>query len=78
MACRKSHVDIVQYLVSEKRCCKPCQNNVGDSPLHMACREGHLVMVKALTSGQDCKAACNCQNDDGTKVFLLVKEGKFL
>ena len=65
VACRKGHVDVVRYLVSEQGCSTACQNKNGDTPLHEACREGHLVMVKALTSGQYYKAASNSQNKDG-------------
>ena len=66
-AYRKSHVDIVRYLVNERgqSTSQYIDNSYGDTLLHGACREGHLAMVKALTSGQDCKAACNCQNKKG-------------
>ena len=76
MACRKDHVDIVRYLVSEQGCSTAYQNKNDDTLLHEACRVGHLAMVKALTSGQDCKAACNCRNKNGdTPLHVACRKG---
>ena len=56
-------MDFVRYLVSERGCSTACQNNDGDTPLHVACHESHADIVRYLVYVQECSVSC--QNEDG-------------
>ena len=64
VACRRGHVDIVRYLVSEQGCSAVCQNKNGNTALHVACYWSHVDIVRYLVSEQGCCPAYQDKNGD--------------
>ena len=50
LACENGHMDIVEFLVIEKRYNVNCKRNDGCTPIHVACQKGQNHVVKFLTS----------------------------
>ena len=59
-------MDIVLYLVSEQGCNTACQNNDGNTPLHVACHEGYVDIVRYLVGERECSTSL--------RVLYLVNE----
>ena len=64
-ACRIGNIAIAQYLIKNKHCNPSCENNDGDTPLHIAHRNGYFNIVEYLI----CEAHCNV-NNEGSKILL--------
>ena len=69
-ACRHSHLNIIQYLISEAHCNPSCENNDGNTPLHLTCRYGHLNIIQYLISEANCNPSC--ENNDGDTPLHLA------
>lgn len=47
-ACRSNNLDIVKYLIKNKKMDIDCLNNFDQTPLHIACASGHFKIVSYL------------------------------
>ena len=55
VAALSGSLDILMYLIEERKCSPGCPGQWGRSPLHHACQEnGNLAMVKYLVEKQGC------------------------
>ena len=71
-ACRHSHLNITQYLISEAHCNPMTENNDGDTPLHLACRHSHLNITQYLISEAHCNPSCE-NNYGDTPLHLACR-----
>ena len=92
IACQNGSIDIVQYLVEEKKCDLNVANNKGELPLHLACTgELFLHLHKFVEIVQLVSVGCDvnrqdeagntplhvaCQNLKNESVTFLVEEKK--
>lgn len=58
-ACRSNNLNIIKYLIKNKKMDIDCLNNFDQTPLHIACASGHFKIVSYLL----CKGA-DINNED--------------
>ena len=68
-------LDILMYLIKERKCSPGCPGRWGRSPLHNACQEnGNLAMVKYLVEKHGCDRSG--KDDDGdTPLHIAAYSG---
>ena len=72
IAADAGHIEIVEYLLQEKRNVGTCMKN-GRAPLHAAACKGHLkVLLVLLGKGADMNS---CANDGSTPIYLAACYG---
>ena len=70
-ACSVRAIELVRYLVVEKKCGVSQPNDSGDLPLHIACRSQSLEMVKLVTIAID-KGSLAFSNNRGHTPLHIV------
>ena len=76
LASEYGHLDIVRYLVEERKCGTERYNERKLTPLHLAAREGRLDVVKCLIGEGGCNPMCRGGNFWATPLHLACERGK--
>ena len=72
IACETCTLEVVKYLVAERKCKQTLQNKDRQLPFHVACYEGTLEKVKLVCS--DCNVDANAQTKTGDTAMHIACE----
>ena len=72
IACETCTLEVVKYLVEERKCKQTLQNKDGRLPFHVACYEGTLEKVNLVCS--DCNVDTNAQTKTGDTAMHIACE----
>ena len=74
LACQHGHLDIVQYLINDRKCNPETTTTNGCTPLHTACKSGRLHIIKCLITDHKCNPHCT-DNDGYTPLHAASESG---
>ena len=75
MASSKNCLDLVRYLILERKCNTNLVNGDGELPLHIACRHRSIEMVKLVCNGISEGSLLTKNQDQNTPLHIVLNYG---